>query len=421
MSKLILVTGSTGYVATRLIPALLSRGYRVRCLARNPGKLGYRPWRDRVEVYQGDVLTPATLTPALQGAYAAYYFIHNMSSGQSYRENERNGARNFGEVAKESGLQKIIYLGGLGGSKEFRHMRSREETGQLLRESGVPTIEFRSSVIIGSGSISFELIRYITTWLPFIPAPRQTNVPGQPIGISDLLNYLLSALDSSELFGQIIEIGGSETLTYPDLMAEFARQRGLVRPKLALPFFIVSLSARIADRLTPVPFSIAYPLMEELTSPSVIQDATAQLLFPEFEMSSYAESVRRALGREEYFPGAPWTASLVTREPLMGGHVRTSGEGFLIDYREKSAEYSPELIAQLFNEITGIGWTIEAQEEGKWIRFRSKKKLPGVMRVEFQYTNRKLTQTVMFDPFGLPGMFWWYSLSSLHSDTFPRT
>jgi uncharacterized protein YbjT (DUF2867 family) len=373
-----------------------------------------------VEIYQGDVLSLETLISALDGVYAAFYLVHNMSSGKAYREFERSGAQNFSDAAKKSGLQKIIYLGGLGGSNEFRHMRSRQETGQILRESGVPIIEFRSSVIIGSGSISFEMIRYITTWLPFIPAPIQTNVPGQPIGIKDLLAYLLSALESQELLGPIIEIGGPEILTYPDLMVEYAYQRGLVRPKLILPFFKATISAWIADKLTPVHFSIAKPLMEELTAPSIIKNRSSSILFPLIIPSIYSDSVKYAIGRDEYPPESPWSDSLVTRDPLIGSYVSTLGEGFLIDHREKPVTSLAKTAFTLLNGTKVSGWEIEEIQMGAWVRLRGNKRIPGVLRVEIQHREGYLIQTAMFEPHGLPGLLWWYFLHQIHKNQFEK-
>jgi uncharacterized protein YbjT (DUF2867 family) len=420
MSRLILVTGSTGYIATRLIPALLSRGYRVRCLARNPEKLRNRPWKNQVEIFQGDVLNADTLMPALTGVSIAYYLVHNMSSGLAYRENESNSAHNFSEAASRSGLEHIIYLGGLGGSGEFRHMRSRQETGQILRLSGVPITEFRSSVIIGSGSISFEMIRYITTWFPFIPAPIQTNVLGQPIGIKDLLAYLLSALELPGPFGQVVEIGGLQALPYPDLMVEFACQRGLDRPKLFLPFFNALFFAWIADRFTPVPFVIARPLMEELTAPSIVKDQSSNLLFPLIDPSPYSDCVKSALAREEYLPGSPWTASLVTRDSLIGAFIRTIGEGFLIEHREKPMANPPKATMELLNGRAKKGWEIEEGRTGSWVRLRSNKQLPGVLRVEIQHREGLLMQSTMFEPNGLPGLLWWYILLPAHTNSLEK-
>jgi uncharacterized protein YbjT (DUF2867 family) len=420
MTKLILVTGSTGYVATRLVPALLSKGYGVRCLARNRSKLRNRPWREQVEIYSGDLLNGDNSDEALEGVDAAYYLVHNMASGETYRENERSSAKNFATAAVRSKLGKIIYLGGLGGSTEFRHMHSRQETGKILRESGIPTIEFRSSVIIGSGSISFEMIRYITTWFPFIPAPVQTNQSGQPIGIKDLLSYLLSALEYTLLDSQIVEIGGPQTLLYPDLMTEFARQRNLIRPKIFLPFFNATLSAQISDKLTPVPFFISKPLMDELTSPSIVENTSATNLFPLINPSTYLESVKLALGREEYLPNSPWTASLVTRDPLINSNVITKGEGLLIDHREKQIDtISRSAMILLDGNIEG-GWVMEDYQPGKWIRIRSNRKLPGLLRLEIKYKDGILMQTVFFEPNSMPGFLWWYLLLPIHRHRFEK-
>jgi uncharacterized protein YbjT (DUF2867 family) len=421
MSRLILVTGATGYVATRLIPALLAKGYKVRCLARSPEKLRNRPWVREVEIVQGDVLETESLRNAMAGVDAAYYLIHNMSSGESYREKESLGARNFGEAARIAGLRKIIYLGGLGGSGEFRHMRSRQEAGRILRQSGVSVVELRASVVIGSGSISFEMIRYLTSWFPFIPAPEKTNHPGQPIGIRDLLNYLLTALERENQSGEILEIGGPEVLLYPDLMVEFARQKRLIRAKLFLPFYSVSLSARIADWLTPVPYVISKPLMEELTAPSAISNPSAvdELLNID-DLSTYPESVKYALSREEYQVGFPWTGSLVTRRPLIGGSVKTCGEGFLIDHREVVIKGASSILVEFLQGKLENDWDVEEIKAGEWIRLRQARNLFGEVRVELQLQGSLLMQTVLFEPGGLAGLLWWNMLYPYNAYRFMR-
>jgi len=406
----VLVTGATGYVATRLIPFLLAKGYRVRCLVRSPEKLRNRPWLDKVEVFVGDVINEISLYPALKGVQSAYYLIHNMASGESYRDNERIGAKNFGRAAKSSGLEHIIFLGGLGGSKENRHMQSRQETGKLLRESGVAVTEFRSSIIIGSGSISFELIRYLTTWFPFIPAPVQTNQPGQPIGIKDLLTILTSALEDSRYRGEIIEIGGPEVINYPDIMAQYARIKGLNRPKLRIPFFPVSLSAWIADLLTPVPYEIAYPLMQELEAPSVAN--TTDNNFYSKKLSDYAESVFSALRREEYEDDKSWLSSLMTRKPLQGKHVRTLGEGLFIDYLElhNSSNREIESISTTFAMLTD--WNVDSHNPGKWIRIRKSYEILGDFKIEYNFINMSIVRLIMFNPNGILGLLWWNFLPS---------
>ena len=408
----ILVTGATGYVGTRLVPALLAAGYSVRCLVRDPSRLAHRPWFDKVEVVAADVTDAATLPPALEGVRAAYYLIHNMASGWRYQENERLSARNFGAAAQRAGLEQIIYLGGLGAGSGGRHMASRREAGDLLRASGVPVTEFRASVIIGSGSISFEMIRFIAEWFPFIPAPVQTNVPGQPIGIHDLLAYLRAALENPGARGRIVEIGGTDAFSYPDLMAIYARERGLRRAKLPLPFFSALLSAVFADRLTPVPFNIARPLMEELVAESLVTDDAARTLFPSVGLASYADSVRRALARDEHLPDSPWMDTLITRRPLTHRNVRTLGEGLLVDYRERTIDSVSEPTERLLSQLPLPGWQTETGARGSWIRMRCERKVPGRLWREIQVERRPggslMTEASLFEPLGMLGFLYWF-------------
>jgi uncharacterized protein YbjT (DUF2867 family) len=364
----------------------------------------------------GDVMNEESLFPALKGVQSAYYLIHNMASGVSYRENERIGARNFGRAAKSSGLDHIIFLGGLGGSKENRHMQSRQETGRLLRESGVSVTEFRSSIIIGSGSISFELIRYLTTWFPFIPAPVQTNQPGQPIGIKDLLTLLTFALEDSRYRGEIIEIGGPEVINYPDIMAQYARIKGLNRPKIKIPFFPVSLSAGIADLLTPVPYAIAYPLMQELEAPSIVRADPVSNGIKELQiLSSYENSVQYAVCREEYGVHVSWLGVLSTREPLAGKFVRTTGEGFYIEHQElDQAKLTVFGIRFLSGDMAG-NWELDDSHPGEWIRIKKRMRLVGRLFIELQFKDSRFIHTILFEPNGIIGLAWWYLLLPFHS------
>jgi uncharacterized protein YbjT (DUF2867 family) len=417
MPKTVLVTGATGYVAARLIPALLTEGYHVRCLARSPGKLRNRHWLGDVEVFTGDVLDTETLYPALKDVHYAYYLIHSMASGGKYRTDERIGAMNFGKAAFESGLEHIIFLGGLGGSNKGRHMHSRQETGNQLRESGVPVTEFRSSVVIGSGSISFELIRYLTTWFPIIPAPVRARQPSQPIGIVDLLAYLLMSLENPACRGEIIEIGGPEIINYPDLMVKFAKENGFKRSKLWLPPIPNSIAAHVAGMLTPVPFEIAYPLMEELEAPSVVHQVKgSEYFFGPKPLSTYIDSVKFAISRKEYEPNLPWTASLVTREPLVKHLFRTVGEGFVIDHRESMNSDLSDLGKNMLQGHIPIGWEIDEIGSGSWIRVRKSIGRAGLIYLEVQFSKSRLMQTTLFEPNGLIGFLWWYCLLPFHSN-----
>jgi len=391
----------------------------VRCLARSPEKLRNRPWLKDIEVVKGDVLVAKSLLPAMVGIHTAYYLVHNMSSGESYREKELLGARNFGNIAKDEGVQRIVYLGGLGGSEKNQHMHSRQEAGRVLRQSGVPVVELRASVVIGSGSISFEMIRYLTSWFPFIPAPSKTNHPGQPIGINDLLKILIASLERNEISGRIFEIGGPQVIPYPDLMVEYARQRRLWRPKISLPFYSVSLSALLANWLTPVPYAIAHPLMEELAAPSVVSTQNGAFeLAGEGELSTYSSSVSHALARDEYLPKLPWTASLVTRRPLIKPGVITSGEGLLIYHRETNVESASRPLMEILMGNIIKNWEIEEIEKGLWIRLKQKNSPHGCLRIEFRLNGRLFIQTSMYEPFGLPGFLWWYVFLPFHKNRF---
>ncbi len=276
--------------------------------------------------------------------------------------------------------------------------------------------EFRSSIIIGSGSISFELIRYLTTWFPFIPAPVQTNQPGQPIGIKDLLAILTAALDDPRYRGEIIEIGGPEIIKYPDIMAKFARVRGLNRPIITIPFFPVSLSAWIADKLTPVPYEIAFPLMQELEAPSIVQVAPEINGIHDLQsLGSYSTSLQYAIGREEYGNHLPWLGALSTRKPLVGIMVRTIGEGFLLEYREMIGASVSNYGKRFLNGELEGKWELDDFHFGMWIRIKRNYKMVGILFIEMQVLDGRFIQSALFEPNGIIGYLWWYCLLPFHS------
>ena len=230
--RLVLVTGATGYIGGRLVPRLLEAGYRVRCLVRDARRLEGRPWSDQVEVVEGDATRPETLPPAMAGVWAAYYLIHSLSDTANYQQRDIAVARSFSQAAKAAGVERIIYLGGLGdpAAELSVHLRSRQETGEALGEGGVPVTEFRAAVIVGSGSLSFEMIRHLTERLPVMICPRWVFTRIQPIAIRDVLSYLVAALDLPvEHATRVIEIGGADVVSYGDMMKGYARVRGLRR------------------------------------------------------------------------------------------------------------------------------------------------------------------------------------------------
>ena len=295
-STRVLVTGATGYIGARLVPRLLAKGYHLRCVARNPSRLEGHRWPG-VEIVRGDLEEPDASAQALQGMDVAYYLVHSMAAGQAFRERDRVMALAYGDAAAKAGVQRIIYLGGLGDSDKVRsmHLVSRQEVGRCLAAGGVPLIEFRAAVIVGSGSASFEMIRHLVERVPVMIAPTWVNTRCQPIGIRSVLEYLVEALDHPTAAG-IYEIGGEDILSYREMMLQYAHIRGLRRFILSFPVPRPELSSRWVDLLTPIPYSIAQPLIESLQTEVVVRDASARTTFTVVP-TTYAEAVRLALTR----------------------------------------------------------------------------------------------------------------------------
>lgn len=281
--RTILVTGATGYIASRLIPLLLQAGYPVRCLARNPDRLKSRAWYPKIEVIAADVTRPETLPEAMQDVRAAYYLIHSMAAGHGYDRLDRVAARNFAQAARDAGVEHILYVGGLadpGDPQLALHLKSRLDSGDALREAGLPVTEFRAGVIVGPGSVSFEMIRFIAEQFPLMIGPLWLRHRSQPIATPDILAYLIAALETPASRGRIIELGCQTSRTYIDIMSEYARIRGLKRIALLLPFIPPALMAIMIDKLTPVEYSYALPLVEGLQNDSLILDPLPSACFP---------------------------------------------------------------------------------------------------------------------------------------------
>lgn len=414
--ELILVTGATGYIAGHLIPRLLERGYRVRCLARDPAGLHGQAWLPQVEVARGDLMLPETLNISLNGVSKAYYLVHSMSSGRNYAERDLQAARNFGEAALAANLQQIIYLGGLADPETAiaPHMRSRILTGEALRSSGVPVTEFRAGVIIGSGSISFEMIRFMTEQFPLLIAPHWLRNRSQPVAIENVLDYLLAALHTPEARGGIFEIGGTQVISYGECLLAYARLRGLKRRLLTVPFAPVRFMAYMVDKLTPVPAIIAQPLIEGLSGHSVVRDENTRLVFPQVKLIDYQTAVRNTLGRL-----APTKIEPIWNESGQRLAVMKH-EGFFIDHRQKWLAIAPR---DVFRAITHYkswdyrSYDVEAIEEGCLLRLHDRRKFPGEVWIEWRLSPQgegaSLTQTVFFAPRGVPGFLCWYLLSPI--------
>ncbi len=465
---LILVTGATGYVGGRLVPRLLEAGYRVRVCVRDPERLQGRPWLDQVEVATGDVLQPETLPSAMSGVTTAYYLIHSMGGTRSFERRDLDAARNFGEAAKDAGIGRIIYLGGLGDPEAHlsRHLRSRQETGDALRESGVPVTEFRAAVIVGSGSVSFEIVRYLAERLPIMIGPRWAYTRGQPIAIRDVLSYLLDALRIPESAGRVIEIGGTDVLTYGEMMTVYGHIRGLKRLLIPVPLLTPRLSSYWVHLVTPIPAAIARPLIDGLRNETIVRDTSAQQLFPEIKPIGYEMAVRLALVKLETGDvETAWSGALATSMGDVRPFTFTDEEGMMLEQRQQIVQADP---ASVFRVFTGIGgkrgwfyadwawiargimdrlvggvglrrgrrhpdlinvgealdfWRVEAVEPNRLLRLRAEMKVPGRAWLQFEARpegngRTRLIQTAYFAPRGALGHLYWYFLYAIHSAIF---
>jgi len=417
-NNLILVTGATGYIASRLIPRLLDHGYRVRALAREPRRLKGRSWSRHVELVQGDVMIPSTLVPALKGVHTAYYLIHNMTAGHGYTDRELGGARNFATAAADADVEHIIYLGGLADPEQHiaPHMRSRIETGAVLRQGSVPVTEFRAGVIAGSGSISFEMIRFMTELFPIVPGPAWMNNKSQPITIQNVIDYLFAAFTNPNGRGQIFEIGGPEITFYKDLMLRYARIRGLKRSMFLLHNIPLWFMASGVALMTPVPRPIAYALIEGLSADSIVKHDEALRVFPEVKLIGFNEATRDALDHL-----SPAHIERVWDDGHHNGKL-IKHEGFFIDHREVKVSTSPENVFQTIMRLIQPSWRIEKQKSNEQIIVCVENQIAGEKWMEWRVSHAEsvtyLSQTIFFAPRGLVGFLYWYLLYPLHSMSF---
>ncbi len=296
--ELTLLTGATGYVGGRLLEELESSGIPVRCMARRPENLASRV-ADTTEVVRGDVFDRDSLTRAMSGVSTAYYLVHSMSDEGNFEVLERKAARLFGETARAAGVQRIIYLGGLGSGEDLSsHLETRQEVGRLLRESGVPTIELRASIIIGSGSLSFEMIRALVDKLPIMTTPSWVRVLAQPIAIEDVVDYLMEARQLEIAGSRVFEIGGADVVSYADIMREYADQRGLRRLMIPVPVLTPALSSLWLGIVTPLYARVGRKLIEGVRNPTVVQDDSAKTAFS-VQPRGMSEAIARALANED--------------------------------------------------------------------------------------------------------------------------
>jgi len=418
--KLILVTGATGYIASRLIPRLLDSGCRVRALARHPRQLDGRGWSASLEIISGDVISPSTLPAALEGVHTAYYLVHNMSSGRGYTERELQGAHNFAQAAAEAGVRHIIYLGGLADPEQrlAPHMRSRIETGRMLRQGSVPVTEFRAGVIIGSGSLSFEMIRFMTEFFPIVPGSVWLHNRSQPIAVQNVVDYLAAALKNPNGRGRIFEIGGPEIVRYRDLILRYARVRGLKRSMILLPYVPVRFMAFGVDLMTPVRYPIAYALVGGLSDDSIVKHDEVLRVFPEVKLIGIDEATRKALGFL-----SPLHVERVWDDGQRGAKS-LKHEGFFIFHREEQIQSSPEKIFTILTRLASeMKWQVVASEPHQRLLLRRPHPFGDrwlEWRVGRDIISTYLAQTAFFAPRGMGGFIYWYALYPFHTLVFHR-
>ena len=462
----ILVVGASGYIGGRLVPLLAGHGHDLILMSRDPRPLAAR-FPDATVVV-ADLLDLSTLPPALEGIEVAYYLAHSMGAGErGFAERDRSAARNFAQAARQAGVSRIVYLGGLGDDSAAlsHHLASRHETGAQLASGGVPVTEFRAAVIIGSGSASFEILRHLTERLPIMMTPRWVGTRCQPIAVADVLDYLVGALDHPEVIG-VVEIGGSDILSYGDMMRTYARLRGLRRLMIPVPVLTPRLSSYWVNLISPVPARIARPLIEGLRNEVIVRDPGPAARFG-LHPVTYAEALARAIDRvhgdgldSTWFDAVarPDRASLVTL---------TSREGMIVERRGRVVGATPE---RVFAEVERLGgeagwpyanllwrirgfldrlvggvgmrlgrrdpvhlrvgdaldfWRLEEVRRPTLLRLRAEMKVPGRAWLQYDVTpterGTRLVQTAFFEPKGLPGLVYWYVLYPVHGLIFRGT
>ncbi len=457
-----LITGSTGYIGGRLIPRLLQRGSKLRVLARDPRRLLGRPWAERVEVVQADVLDPSSLPAALEGVDTAYYLVHSMLGGEDFHARDLRAAGHFAQAAREAGVQRIIYLGGLGDPNAdlSKHLRSRQETGQALRATGIPVIEFRAGIVVGAGSISFEMIRYLAERVPVMISPRWVFTRTQPISIRNVLDYLEAALTIPLEGSRVFEIGGPEVLTYGEMLHGYASVRGLKRWIVPVPVLTPRLSSYWVHWVTPIPASIARPLIEGLRNEVVVRDDQARHAFPAIEPIPYRQAVSEALSNLDGKLETSWSDALVTSLGDTPPVELVTEEGMIIERRIIELDLPAKALYRAFTSLGGANgwlyanwawhlrglvdrifggvgfrrgrrdpdtlrpgdaldfWRVEELVENRKMLLRAEMKLPGSAWLLFEIQpsggRSRLAQVAYFAPRGLAGFLYWYLLYPIH-------
>ncbi|GGS26791.1 NAD(P)-dependent oxidoreductase [Streptomyces aureoverticillatus] len=472
----VLVTGASGYIGGRLVPELLGAGHRVRCLARSPEKLRDHPWAGRVEIVRGDVTDAGSVGAAMRDIDVAYYLVHALGTGSGFEETDRRAARVFSEAARAAGVRRIVYLGGLtpAGKPEAGlspHLRSRAEVGRIFLDSGVDSVVLRAAVIIGSGSASFEMLRYLTERLPVMVTPSWVRTHIQPIAVRDVLRYLVAAARLPAGLNRTFDIGGPDVLTYRDMMRAYAAVAGLPRRLIVpVPILTPGLSSYWIGLVTPVPHSIARPLAESLRHEVVCREHDIAEYVPDLpgRPLSFASALRLALCRiHEAQVTTRWSSAAAPGTPSdpLPTDPDWAGGSLYTDRRQLTVDASP---GALWRVIEGIGgengwysfplawavrgwvdrlaggvglrrgrrdaarlrvgdsldfWRVEEIEPGRLLRLRAEMRLPGLAWLEM-YAERdddgrtRYRQRALFHPRGLLGHAYWWSIAPFHSVVF---
>lgn len=455
----VLVTGATGYIGGRLVSRLVERGIPVRLLVRDPRRIHGRWWEHEVETMTGDLFEPASLDRALAGVETAYYLVHSMAQDEDYEERDRVAARNFVHAGQQ--LRHCIYLGGLvpDTPNVSRHLASRAETGAILR-AGLPTTEFRAGPIVGSGSASFEMVRYLTERLPFMLAPKWIRNQVQPIAVRDVLTYLMAAMQRGP--AGVIEIGGADRLSFRDMLRGYASVRGFHRTIIPVPVIAPALAALWVDKITPIPRSLAAPLLEGIVHPVLADTAKARELFPDITPRGYREAVERALARvNDHAVESRWSDALGAGAAF----ELTDREGVLEETRAVYVNASPDRVFRACSRLGGergwlawnslwrirgfidrlVGgpglrrgrrdpsmlhpgeavdfWRVELVERPRLLRLRAEMRVPGLAWLQFmtvpEGAGTRLVQSALFAPRGVPGLLYWYAMYPAHKFIFP--
>jgi uncharacterized protein YbjT (DUF2867 family) len=463
MASQVLLTGATGYVGGRLLHRLEASDRQVRCLTRRPEALATRI-AEGTEVVAGDVLDSASIRQAMEGVDAAYYLIHSIETSPEFDALDRTAARNFGYAARAAGVRRIVYLGALGsGGRLSPHLASRQEVGAILRASGVPTVEFRASIVIGSGSASYELVRALVESLPMIIAPPWVETAAQPIAIEDVLEYLLAALEREDDRCAIFEIGGPEAVTYAEIIREYARQRGLRRPLLYSSLVTPRLSRFLLGLITPVYGQVAGALVEGLSNETVVRSAASLEEFP-IRPRGLQGAVERALINEDLdFAETRWSDALASAPaagvaPIPFGRRLVSSRALRVSADARGAFDPIQRIGGhtgwyvgnwfwrgrgLLDTLSGgvglrrgrrdavdlrVGdtidfWRVEALEPDRRLRLAAEMRIPGRLWLQFEIDPHddggvQVRQTTVFDPAGCIGFAYWYVLCPIHQLVF---